>query len=472
MMQNNILILICDQLSATALKTYGNTYSQTPSLDRLSKRSAVLSHAYTTCPLCQPSRASFWTSRYPHETGVLSNLPDQGFTTIRESIPTLGELFRDSGYECIHFGKTHDYGGLRGFQVIESQKVPIPQKNPAIVFDYETYLDVDTTDKSIKYLCSKPNEPFLMVSDLQNPHNICAYIGENSQGFGEFPLGRELPPLPENFEFDDMANRPKFIQYLCCAHRRQRQTCHWEGDDFRHYLYAYYEYLSMVDQQIGQILDALEENKLAEDTMVVFLADHGEGMAAHRLVTKYGAFYEETNHVPLFFSLPGMKNQLQIPGPASLLDLVPTLLAYASIPIPDGLRGRSLLPSITGKEKDTGRAFAVGEWYDEFKGYTVPGRMLCDEDYKYASYLEPDGEELYDMKSDRLEQVNLAKKPEFKDVLERYRQLLKNHLKETRDTFKALSVFGIEAYRHHPMGFGNHEGFSAVEKYAMEIKRK
>lgn len=80
----NILIIICDQLSATALSAYGNTYSDTPNLDRLAAGSAVMEYAYTSCPLCQPARASFWTSRYPHQTGVLSNLPDQGFPAVSD----------------------------------------------------------------------------------------------------------------------------------------------------------------------------------------------------------------------------------------------------------------------------------------------------------------------------------------------------------------------------------------------------
>ena len=71
----NYLIIICDQLSATALSAYGNTYSRTPNLDRLAERSAIYEYAYTPCPLCQPARASFWTSRYPHETMVRTNLP-------------------------------------------------------------------------------------------------------------------------------------------------------------------------------------------------------------------------------------------------------------------------------------------------------------------------------------------------------------------------------------------------------------
>ncbi len=472
MQQKNILIIICDQLSATALSAYGNTYSSTPNLDALAARSAVMEYAYTSCPLCQPARASFWTSRYPHQTGVLSNLPDQGFPAVSDDIPTLGELFSHAGYDCVHFGKTHDYGALRGFKVIESEEIHVPRTNPAIKFDYETYLDIDTTEKSVQYLSSRPEGPFLMVSDLQNPHNICAYIGEHSEGYGDFPLERELPSLPENFDFDDIANRPEFIQYLCCAHRRQRQASGWKEDDFRHYLYAYYYYLSMVDKQIGQILEALLKSGAADQTMVVFLADHGEGMASHHLVTKYGAFYEETNRVPLFFALPGGDQASRIGGVTSLLDLVPTLLDYAELPCPDGLEGISLMPQITGVKPHSGRTAAVAEWYDEFRDYTVPGRMICDEDYKYICYLEPDSEELYDMRNDRYEKTNLAGKPEYSPILEKYRSLLKHHLEKSDDPFFTLKTAGTRSYRRHPLGFEHHQGLSAVEKYALEIKRK
>ena len=140
------------------------------------------------------------------------------------------------------------------------------------------------------------------------------------------PLERSLPPLPENFEFDDIGNRPPFIQYLCCAHRRLRHASHWTPLDYQYYLYAYYHYLSTVDRQIGEILSALEAGKNAGNTAVIFFSDHGEGMAAHRMVTKYGVFYEESNRVPFLVSGPGIPAGKRITGVASLLDLLPTML--------------------------------------------------------------------------------------------------------------------------------------------------
>ena len=112
----NILIIICDQLSATALSAYGNTYSSTPNLDGLAAGSAVMEYAYTSCPLCQPARASFWTSRYPHQTGVALQPARSRLSSGFRRDSDAGELFSHAGYDCVHFGKTHDYGALRGFQ--------------------------------------------------------------------------------------------------------------------------------------------------------------------------------------------------------------------------------------------------------------------------------------------------------------------------------------------------------------------
>ena len=492
MNRTNFLLILCDQLSASALSFYGNPYSHTPNLDRLAEKSAIFEYTCTPCPLCQPARASFWTSRYPHETGVRTNLPLQQVPRFREqphsvepeimaslseTLPTMGQLFSEAGYRCVHFGKTHDYGALKGFQIVPSEEVKIPRENPSINYDYETFLDIDTTQKAVRWLSTEANscgQPFLAVADLQNPHNICSYIGEMRDGChpDTFPLERSLPPLPENFEFDDIGNRPPFIQYLCCAHRRLRHASHWTPLDYQYYLYAYYHYLSTVDRQIGEILSALEAGKNAGNTAVIFFSDHGEGMAAHRMVTKYGVFYEESNRVPFLVSGPGIPAGKRITGVASLLDLLPTMLDYASLPVPGTLSGISLADALTGSSEATGNSYIAAEWHDEFRDYTVPGRMICDENYKYTCYLEPDSEELFDLQSDRLETKNLARLPEYSLVLESYRRKLADHLVKTSDDFLRLAVSDTSAYRHHPLGYQNHQGLSAVEEYAISIKAK
>ncbi len=469
----NILMIICDQLSATALPTYGNTYVKAPHMESLAKEGVVFENAYTTCPLCQPARASFWSSKYPHQTKVLSNLPNQGFEGTPSNIETLGDIFSKNGYECVHFGKTHDYGTLRGFNVVEDIEIKMERENPAITVNYETFLDEDTTRKVIHHLKEEvSDQPFLVVADLQNPHNICSYIGENEFGHQDFGIREELPSLPDNYAFDDASNRPEFIQYMCCSHRRQSQTTHWKEEDYRHYLYAYYHYIETVDKQIGRILGALEASGKKDETLIVFFADHGEGMASHHLVTKYGAFYEETNRVPLIFTGHGVKGQRRVEGITSLLDVLPTLADYAGIEQPIGAEGMSQFKQVVGEKDQTINTYACGEWYDEFDGYRVPGRMYLDNTYKYTVYLEKNSEELFDMHNDRGEKINLAVKPEYEHILQQYREKLMAHLEKTNDNFFSLESVYDNKYRQHEPGMRNHKGPNAVLDYAERIKKK
>lgn len=463
-------MIICDQLSATALKAYGNNYVNAPNIDSLSENGVIFENAYTACPLCQPSRASFWSSKYPHQTKVLSNLPDQGFHSVSTDIETLGELFSKNGYECVHIGKRHDYGALRGFDVMGYEQIKSERDNPAITVDYETFYDEDTTRKTVEYLKRKTShDPFLLVADLQNPHNICSYIGENELGHEDFGLKEEMPVLPDNYDFDDAPNRPEFIQYMCCGHRRQSQTIHWGEDDFRHYLYAYYHYINVVDKQIGRILNALEESGQKDDTMIVFFADHGEGMASHRLVTKYGTFYEETNRVPLIYAGNGIKGKRRVDGLVSLLDIYPTLADYAGLTTYKKEEGISHYKQIIGESDTVPNEYVSAQWYDEYDGYIVPGRMYRDKDYKYTIYLEENSEELFDMRNDRLEKTNLAVKPEYTNILQQYREKLKKHITKTDDNFFNLKSQYDKKYRKHKPGMENHTGPNAVLEYQNRI---
>ncbi len=479
--QPNFLVIICDQLSALALSTYGNTFSRTPAIDSLAENGTVFEQAYCTSPLCQPSRASFWTSRYPFETRVDTNLRDLGFPAIAENLSTLGDTFTAGGYQAWHFGKEHDYGSLRGFTRVESVEREIPRDDPAINLAYETFLDLDTTAKVVDWLKSDTpqKQPFLTVADMQNPHNICFYIGENQEGCQSFQDNPELPELPDNFDTPDMVNRPEYIQYLCCAHRRLRHAAHWTPEDYRHYLYAYYHYLNRVDQQIGEILNTLDERNLTDNTNIVFMADHGEGMAAHHMVTKYGCFYEESLRVPFIFKGPDIPAGQRVPGVASLLDLKPTLQALAGLPQAEEDRGRDLSKCILESGR-TPHTYIVSNWEDEFADYTVPGRMLCFDSLKYMAYRDYESqdsdqvtihEELYDLAKDPGEQCTLIHDRAYADELKKARDLLAEHVRETGDPFYDTNPdYDRGLYRKHAPGFHNHSGLSAVEVHVSNRK--
>ena len=257
-MQKNIIVFILDQLAWKALPVYGNSFVHTPSIDRIADGGLIIDGCYTACPLCQPSRAAFWTGKYPHETGVLSNgrkWPEKG---ISQSLPTLGETFSRAGWEAIHFGKTHDAGALRGFVCEPEKETVFDEEDPAFPLNEDSFRDEYTVLAACRFLEERTDErPLLMIADLVNPHNICGWVGENKGIHTGTPCGRPLPPLPGNFEFPDIENRPAAVRYTCCTNNRQAQAAGWTPENFREYLRAYYYYLSLADRSL------CKENKWA-----------------------------------------------------------------------------------------------------------------------------------------------------------------------------------------------------------------
>lgn len=342
-MQKHIAIFILDQLSWRALPAYGNEFIETPNIDRITKDSLRIDGCYTSCPLCQPARASFWTGRYPHETGVLSN------------------------------GKK----------------------------------------------------------------------------------------WPENFTFEDIENRPAAVRYICCTNNRQAQAAGWTPENFREYLRAYYYYLSLADASVGRVLDSLEKRGYnQENTLFVFLSDHGDSMAAHGLVTKQVNFYEEITRVPMVFQGLGVQSGKR-EGIASLLDLFPTLCSWAGISAPDGLRGKDLTAAFAGGDLPE-RDYVACEWHTEW-GYTVsPGRMIRTERYKYTRYIEDGGEEFFDLEKDPMEKRNLVKDSGYGGVLEEMRGFLHQQEELTGDSFEILSWKADKRWRSHLSGYQNHSGIAAL----------
>ena len=470
----NILIFITDQVPQTSIGAYGNTYATTPNIDHLAKKGIRFSNAYTPCPLCQPARAAFWTSRYPHETNVRSN---ESSEHIASDMPTLGELFSAAGYECYHTGKTHDAGSLRGFTVEKRGEKERPHDEWSRYYNYDTNRDEYHAPQMIDFLKQDHDKPFLAVMDLYNPHNICNYCGVNAKHTDQKNLpdisDEQLPPLPDNFNVDDWQTRPLPIQYLCCTHPRLWQAALWNERNYRHYIAAFHHFLSLADEKIGLCLQALKDSGEYDNTLVVYFSDHGDGTASHRMVTKFLTFYEETNRVPFIFVGPGVRlsNYLVQNALVSLLDLLPTLCDYAGIDAPTTVRGKSLLPFFNESETHSlNRHFLVGEWHKEYnevkrnpkyveerKQCVSPGRMVRSERYKYMHYLEGNGKELYDLVNDPGEKINLAQNPDYAPILQQHRHWLDQHCTETNDDFKTLKVDVDPGFRHsHKAGFQHH----------------
>ncbi|MCC5830638.1 MAG: sulfatase-like hydrolase/transferase [Phycisphaeraceae bacterium] len=457
----NILIIMADQLAASYMSVYGHRRSTTPNLDRLASRGVRFGNAYTACPLCGPSRAALWTGRYPHQTGVMTNQRGEQGPRVPERMATLGQLAVDAGYRPVHFGKGGAAGGLRGFECVRTEPRRIDPL-PGISFNADTFKDLGATDGICDYLRRRPDQPFLAVADLNNPHNICGWVGDHADDDSEHPdnLPAARPELPANFQVDDMATRPLPVQYLCCIHRRQKQAARWSPRMFQGYLAAYEAYTQLMDQCAGRILQSLDESGEAENTIVIFHSDHGDAVATRRMVTKHCCFYEPVVNVPLIVAGPGVAVSPDSPRGelVSLLDIVPTVCDLIGADAPDDLPGLSLRPMLEGRSASREHDCIVSQWHTEY-GHTIePGRMIRTPRYKYTIYREGPGEELYELERDPLEMRNLVHDPAMREVLEEHRHRFEAYLDEEADPFRSMDARHDHRWRSHEPGFKDHTG--------------
>lgn len=471
MKKKNILMILADQLSWKALPIYGDKYVKTPNIDRIANTGVAVDGCYTACPLCQPARAAIWSSTFPSDTNIRDNLSK--FELINKfGDKYLGEVFQNAGYETVHFGKKHDAGTLKGFNSTPMEACFIEDELYEVPYFKNTYNDKDTTNKVVSYIDNRTStQPLFLVADLENPHDICSWIGERANMNFDNSDTSNLPEVLGNYEFDDIANRPRAIQYICCSHRRQAQAANWTEMDFRWYLKAYYHYIEVLDKEIGLILDSLEKNDTLKDTLIVFTADHGDAMGARGRVTKQVAFYEEETRVPFILSGFGVTSKPQVvKGLMSSLDIYPTLCSMCGIEYSDNLRGKDI-SLVATDAKLPERDYVVSQWHAEWDFTVSPGRMICTGDYKYTKYIELNEEELFDLKNDPLEKINLAKHDEYKEILVHMRGLYKDYIEKSKDDFETLNWYADDKWRSHEIGYSNHKGLSAPGIGAQVFKR-
>ena len=417
----NLLLILTDQQSHGALSCAGNPWLKTPAMDSLAATGVRFTEAICPYPVCSPSRSGIFTGRMPHETGVRLN---QG--SIPAGMPTMGEIFRQAGYQTVYGGKWHLPKSFEGMTAFDKLAGGSSQGGD---------MDGPLASSCAKWLRANPKDPFLMVASFMNPHDICEWIRQHP-GAREYAGIDRYPPVPGNMAVDP--REPEFIQYHRNAGYDKMSEAvglasAWRRDDVRKYLHDYYRLVEDVDRQIGVVLAALRETQLDRKTIVVFASDHGEGMGGHRWVQK-ASFYEESVRVPLIVSGPG----IQRPGAVdrnslpSLVDILPTFCDYAGVAVPKDVRGLSLRPAVEGRP--LARKFAVSELL--YGGRNREGRMVRTARHKYVVFnggARP--EQLFDLTIDPGETQNLALDRSNAPALHQHRELLRGWVKETHDDF-------------------------------------
>lgn len=413
----NILIIMTDQHHADAIGGLGRWPGlYTPGLDRLVESGVSFNRCYATYPLCSPSRSSIFTSRMPSETGVFENNHP-----IREGIPTLGRWFAEhGGYRTAYAGKWHVprcyTADLDGYDVISTgigHQGTV--SDPALTVAAENYLRAQATHE----------DPWLLVASYMQPHDICEWLRlqRDDPERRRHPVEDDhLPELPRGFEIPD--HEAPFV-----ADRRASldpTIARWSDRSFRVYRHDYARHVEMIDAEIARLLTALDDLGQTDNTLIVFLSDHGEGVGEHRM-TRKDDLYDASVRVPFVVRcprrFPGGREEDAL---ASTLDLFPTLCDLAGLDVPPGAKGMSLVSLLEETPHALPRVCVAAE------ADRNQQRMIRGDRYKFVAHR--DGEcMLFDMNSHPGESRNVAP-----DV--RYTEELTRQYQRMQDWFAALDT--------------------------------
>jgi arylsulfatase len=426
----NILWICTDEQRWDTIHALGNAHIRTPHVDRLCAEGVAFTHAFCQSPICTASRSSFLTGMYPSSVHGCCN----GNERWADGAPLVTKQLADAGYDCGLAGKLHlagAYGGIEprgddGYRLFhwshdprdlwpeghayadwvhaQGHSLEAFAEEPAAV-PSELTQTAWCADRAIEFLEEdRGDRPWLMSVNPFDPHPpldppqkyLDMYPAESLPGY---PVGPDDAALQARFTDVDFGV-PETPPDL--ARRQQMQA-------------AYFAMITQIDEHVGRMLEALQRSGQRENTIVVFMSDHGDMVGEHGLMHKGSRFYEPLVRVPLVISWPGHYRQgLVSDALVELTDLAPTFLAEAGLPAPATMQGRSLAPLLRGEAEPTvHRAFVRAEFYralspvdrTHIKG--TYATMYRDGRHKLCVYHGKEHGELYDLQSDPGEFDNL-----------------------------------------------------------------
>jgi arylsulfatase A-like enzyme len=370
---------------------------KTPNMDRLAAEGVRFRNAFVVNSLCAPSRASFLTGCYGHVNGVVNN-----HTAFPVANVTHASLLREAGYATGYVGKWHmgrQSGQRPGFDFSASflgqgQYVDCPLEVNGKTTPTTGWVDDVVTDYGLQFIRDNKDRPFLLVVGFKATHGPFDppprrkddYAGEQA---------RPVPNLRAPAVYREDATKP-------AADSPEKVATNLN----------YFRCISAADDNLGRILQALDDLKLADNTVVIFASDNGFYLGEHGLADKRSA-YEESMRIPLLVRYPKLGAKGKVVDALALnIDLAPTLLDYAGVAVPKEMQGRSWRPLLEGKDADWRRAFFYCYFYENnFATPTVTA--VRTEKAKLVKYPgHDDWTELFDLGRDPYELKNLFADPE------------------------------------------------------------
>ncbi|TWU51996.1 sulfatase [Rubripirellula reticaptiva] len=444
--QPNVLFISVDDL-ACSLGCYGDLIARTPNIDRLASTGTCFQRAYCQLPLCNPTRASVMTGLRPDTIKVYDL--DRHFRDEVPNVVTLPQAFQQAGYFSARVGKIYHYNvpasiGTDGFDDPPSWNQTVNPKgrdktDEALVFNAEPHrkisgslswlaadgADAEQTDgmiatEAIKIMRERKGTPFFLGVGFFRPHT--PYIAPNKY-FDMYPIDElRLPFSPK----DDRSDIP----VAAFAHNCPVPNYGLDETTLLRATQAYYACVSFIDAQIGRLLGALDELKIANKTIVVLWSDHGYHLGEHDGVWQKRTLFEQGSRSPLIVRSPYQKSNGATDRVVEFVDIYPTLTDLAGINSPAGLAGRSLRALMDDPIVDWD-GYAVTQILrpaDSRLPKQVMGCSIRTDRYRYTEWGEGTyGAELYDHHADPNEFNNLASDPDAraKHVIERLTPMLR-----------------------------------------------
>ena len=482
--QPNIIFIMSDDHAYQAISAYGHDLNHTPNIDRLADEGALFTHGYVTNSICAPSRAVMLTGKHSHVNGKVDN--HKPFNWDQDNF---AKQLQKAGYQTAMIGKIHLHGLPQGFDYSNVLPGQGQYYNPDFIENgvkkqYHGYCTQITTDIAMDWLKNKRDQekPFLMLYHQKAPHRTWmpekkyldlfddktftppANFFDNFEGrepaaghemgiFEHMDLVYDLKMLDDEGEY-----QTKYRKYAQNMYNRmddaQREAwdAHYkpiieafkkekpEGKDlalwkFNRYMRDYLATIQSVDDGVGEILDYLDENGLAENTIVVYTSDQGFYLGEHGWFDKRW-MYEESFRTPILMRYPKeIKAGTKVDELIQNLDFASTFMDYAGVEIPADVQGESFRKVVSGESS---------EWRDGiyYTYYEYPGEHSVQRHYGIRTnryklihfYYDSDSWELYDLEKDPSEMQNLYNNSAYADVQKQMHQKLDDLRKKYGDS--------------------------------------
>ncbi len=440
--QPNILLVMADQLAASYLPSYGHSVVQAPAIDRLAGNGVLFTSAYSNSPLCAPARFAMMSGQRNSRIGAYDNASE-----FRASVPTFAHHLRSLGYRTTLCGKMHFIGPdqLHGFErrlttdIYPADFGWAPNwADPDGRFDWwfhnmdsvvnagvaEATNQLDFDDEvgfqAVRELRdvarTSREQPWLLTVSFTHPHDPYAMRQRYWDRYLHSDI--DMPRLGvAEVEADPHSTRLRAVSAMDAVEITDAMV--------RNARHAYYAAISYLDDWLALLLETLDATGMADNTVVLFTADHGDFLGERGLWYKM-SFLEPATRIPLIISAPGAGQGLTVTDPVSLYDVLPTLVDLGGGDATDDLGhvidGASLLPQLHG-DGDPDRT-VLGEYLGE--GAVAPIFMIRRQQYKYV-WSAPDGPQLFDLRADPDELRNLAAEPHLATTAGNFRAEIDRH---------------------------------------------